>query len=81
MSFHNRALQLSEKTLSSHKIDTKLNHIIMKASELVKKLQDEIAAKGDKEIVIAANKHSYKDTILVTKDEVTTLALFDKIPD
>lgn len=81
MSFHNWALQLSEKSLSSHKIDTKLNHIIMKASELVKKLQDEIAAKGDKEIVIAANKHSYKDTILVTKDEVTTLALFDKIPD
>ena len=53
----------------------------MKASELIARLQAEVAANGDTDIVIAANKHSYKDTILVTKDEVTTLALFDKIPD
>ena len=53
----------------------------MKASELIKKLQEEINAKGDKEIVFAANKHSYKDAKLVSNDSTTTVALFDKIAD
>lgn len=53
----------------------------MKTSELINKLQAEINEKGDKEIIIAANKHSYKDLKLVTKDDVTTAALFDKIAD
>lgn len=53
----------------------------MKTSELIAKLQEEIQNKGDKEIVIAANKHSYKDTKIVTNEECTTLALFDKIAD
>lgn len=53
----------------------------MKTSELIAKLQEEIKNNGDKEIVIAANKHSYKDAKLVTKEDTTTLALFEKIPD
>ena len=36
---------------------------------------------GDKEIIIAANKHSYKDVKIVTREESTTLALFDKVAD
>lgn len=51
----------------------------MKASELIKKLEDEIRNSGDNEIVFAANKHSYADTLFVSKDGVTTLALFEKI--
>ena len=50
----------------------------MKATELIKALQEEVNAKGDKEIVIAANRHSYRDVKLVTKDDTTTLALFDR---
>ena len=53
----------------------------MKASELIKKLQEEIQTNGDNEIIIAANRHSYRDAKLVTKDKLTTLALFDKIAD
>lgn len=53
----------------------------MKASELINKLQAEISEKGDNEIVIAANKHSYKDAVLVSRDGTTTIALFDKIAD
>ena len=53
----------------------------MKATELIKALQEEVNAKGDKEIVIAANGHSYRDVKLVTKDDTTTLALFDKVQD
>lgn len=53
----------------------------MKTSELIARLQEELQAKGDKEIVIAANKHSYKDTKIVSNETVTTLALFDKIAD
>jgi len=53
----------------------------MKASELIKRLQDEVNAKGDKEIVLAANKHSYVDAKIVTRDETMTIALFDKIED
>ena len=53
----------------------------MKTSELISLLQQELQNSGDKTIVIAANKHSYRDVKLVSKDDVTTLALFDKIPD
>ena len=53
----------------------------MKTSELISRLQAELQANGDKEVIIAANKHSYRDTKVVTRDDVTTLALFDKIPD
>lgn len=59
----------------------KLISINMKATELIKALQEEVSAKGDKEIVIAANRHSYRDVKLVTKDDTTTLALFDKVQD
>ena len=51
----------------------------MKATELIKALQEEVNAKGDKEIVIAANRHSYRNVKLVTKEDTTTLALFDKV--
>ena len=53
----------------------------MKATELIKALQEEVNSKGDKEIVIAANRHSYRNVKLVTKDDKTTLALFDKVQD
>lgn len=53
----------------------------MKTSELIAKLQEEVKEKGDKTIVFAANKHSYKDAKLCTKDDTTTFALFDKIED
>ena len=53
----------------------------MKTSELISRLQAELQEKGDKEIIIAANKHSYKDVKIVTREESTTLALFDKVAD
>lgn len=53
----------------------------MKASELINKLQTEIAANGDNEIVIAANKHSYKDVMVLTREDKMYLSLFDKIDD
>ena len=37
----------------------------MKTSELISRLQAELQEKGDKEIIIAANKHSYKDVKIV----------------
>ena len=55
--------------------------IDMKTTELIKALQQELETKGDKEIVIAANRHSYRNVKLVTKKETTTLALFDKVQD
>ena len=55
--------------------------IDMKTTELIKGLQQELETKGDKEIVIAANRHSYRNVKLVTKEETTTLALFDKVQD
>jgi len=51
----------------------------MKTTELIKKLEAEVAAKGDREVVFAANKHSYSDTLIVTNEKTTTLALFEKI--
>lgn len=52
----------------------------MKTSELIQKLQAEIEAHGDNEIVFAANKHSYSDTLIVNNAPgTTTLALFNKI--
>ena len=53
----------------------------MKTTELIKALQQELETKGDKEIVIAANRHSYRNVKLVTKEETTALALFDKVQD
>ena len=53
----------------------------MKTSELISRLQAELQEKGDKEIIIAANKHSYKDVKIVTREDSTTLALFDKVAD
>ena len=55
--------------------------IDMKTTELIKALQQELETKGDKEIVIAANRHSYRNVKLVTKEETTTLARFDKVQD
>ena len=55
--------------------------IDMKTTGLIKALQQELETKGDKEIVIAANRHSYRNVKLVTKEETTTLALFDKVQD
>lgn len=52
----------------------------MKTSELIKKLEAEMQAKGDNEIIFAANKHSYSNTLLVSNgDGKTTLALFEKV--
>lgn len=57
------------------------NRIPMKASELIKRIEAEIAANGDHEIVIAANRHSYRDTQVITRGENLVLSLFDKIAD
>lgn len=53
----------------------------MKASEFIKRLQDEVNANGDKEVVIAANRHSYADAKVISRDEKITVALFDKVED
>lgn len=53
----------------------------MKASELIQKLQAGIEAGGDNEIIIEANRHSYRDTKVIAKEGKTILALFDKIAD
>lgn len=53
----------------------------MKASELINKIQAEVNANGDNEIIIAANRHSYKDTHVITRGESIILSLFDKIAD
>lgn len=53
----------------------------MKASELITKLQAEIQANGDKELIIAANRHSYMDTKINTREDKIILSLFDKVAD
>lgn len=53
----------------------------MKTSELIAALQQEVQAKGDKEVIIAANKHSYYGVKIVTGENATTLALFDKVAE
>lgn len=53
----------------------------MKASELIRRIQAEIDANGDNEVVISANKHSYADVMVVTRGQNTILSLFDKIAD
>jgi len=53
----------------------------MKASELIRRIQAEIEANGDNEVIIAANRHSYADTKVVTRDKEMVLSLFDKIAD
>lgn len=51
----------------------------MKASELIKKLEEEIQKNGDKDLVFAANKHSYNGAQIVSGETSITLALFGKI--
>lgn len=53
----------------------------MKTSELIKALQNEIQEKGDKEVIIAANKHSYYSVKIVSNENTTTLALYDKVAE
>lgn len=53
----------------------------MKASELIAALRQEVETSGDKEIIIAANKHSYYGAKIVSKDKTITLALYDKVAD
>lgn len=53
----------------------------MKASELISQLQAEVAAHGDKEIIFAANRHSYREAKLSSRETEAILALFDKIED
>lgn len=53
----------------------------MKTSELIAALQQELQTKGDKEVIIAANKHSYYSAKIVSSETRTTLALFDKVPE
>ena len=53
----------------------------MKASEFIRKIQAEIEANGDNEIIVAANKHSYRDFLAVTRENNMVLSLFDKISD
>lgn len=53
----------------------------MKTSELIAALQQELQEKGDKEVIIAANKHSYYGVKLVSNDARTTLALYDKVAE
>ncbi len=60
------------------KLKTTVN---MKATELIARLQAEVAANGDKDVIIAANKHSYKDAKVISRENEITLALFDKVAD
>ncbi|MCQ2185932.1 MAG: hypothetical protein MJY92_04320 [Bacteroidales bacterium] len=53
----------------------------MKTSELIAALQQELQAKGDKEVIIAANKHSYYGAKIISNEVNTTLALFDKVAE
>jgi len=53
----------------------------MKATELINRIKAEIEANGDNEVVIAANRHSYRDVMVVTREDKTILSLFDKIAD
>ena len=71
----------TKRSKSLRKVESTKTLQDMKTSELISLLQQELQNSGDKKIVIAANKHSYRDVKLVSKDDVTTLALFDKIPD
>lgn len=53
----------------------------MKTSELIAALQSEIEKNGDKDIIIAANRHSYYSAKIVSGNNTTTLALFDKVAE
>lgn len=53
----------------------------MKTSELIQILQNEMQANGDKQIIIAANRHSYYSLKVVSNEDKTTLALFDKVEE
>ena len=53
----------------------------MKTSELIAALQQEMQNQGDKQIIIAANRHSYYNAKVVSNETCTTLALFDKVQD
>lgn len=53
----------------------------MKTSELIQMLQNEMQQSGDKQVIIAANRHSYYSVKVVSSDDKTTLALFDKVAE
>lgn len=53
----------------------------MKATEFIKRLQEAVDANGDKEVVIAANRHSYADAKVISRDDQITIALFDKVAE
>ena len=53
----------------------------MLASELIRRIQAEIDASGDKNVIIAANRHSYQDTKVVSRENNIILSLFDKVAD
>lgn len=53
----------------------------MKTSELISALQQELQTKGDKQIIIAANRHSYYSAQIVSSEDKTTIALYDKVPE
>lgn len=53
----------------------------MKTSELIAALQQDLQANGDKQIILAANRHSYYEAKIVPGESNTTLALYDKVAD
>lgn len=53
----------------------------MTTSELIQMLQNEMQINGDKQVIIAANRHSYYSVKIVSNDDKTTLALFDKVAE
>lgn len=53
----------------------------MKTSELIAALQKEMQEKGDKQLIFAANKHSYYNTKLISDETKTTFALYDKVEE
>jgi len=53
----------------------------MKASELIEKIKAEIEANGDNEVIFAANRHSYADVKVLTRESGMFFSLFDKIAD
>lgn len=53
----------------------------MTTSELIQMLQNEMQTNGDKQVIIAANRHSYYSVKVVSNEDTTTLALFDKVAE
>lgn len=53
----------------------------MKVSELIDLLQKELQERGDKQVIFAANKHSYYSAKLISDESKTTFALYDKVEE